>query len=184
MTGDLKTGMTRRAQSSKELLRTRPFVIDEVSYLHPSGKEIVRTVVRHPGAVVMLPIDNDGRVVLVRQYRWSVDCALLELPAGTREINEEPLATAKRELAEEIGKSATEWISLGELFPAPGFCDEKQFIFLAKGLSEASAEGDEDEEIEVVHMTIEELDAAIRENQIQDGKTLATILLARSHGLI
>ena len=174
----------KRIQTRKEILATRNFKIVGVSYDLPNGKKIERTVVDHIGAVVMLPIREDGRILMVRQYRWPIEETLLELPAGTREIGEEPLITAQRELAEEVGCQASSWEFLGELFPAPGFCSEKQFCYIARELSEKRAQGDEDEDIEVVPMTLGEVEAAIASNEIKDGKTLAVLGLARARGLL
>jgi ADP-ribose pyrophosphatase len=179
----MKISKSSRIQARKEILSARSFKILNISYDLPNGKKIERTVVDHIGAVVILPIREDGRILMVRQYRWSIEESLLELPAGTREVGEDPLPTAQRELAEEVGCQASSWEFLGELFPAPGFCSEKQFCYLARGLSEKTAEGDEDEEIEIVPMTREEIEAAIASNEIKDAKTIAVLGLARAKGV-
>jgi len=180
----MSTQTPRPILARKEVLSTRSFRVAEIAYDHPGGKRIERSVVEHIGAVVILPIRGDGKIVMVRQYRWSVCEWLLELPAGTREIGEEPLITAQRELAEEIGCQATSWNYLGELLPAPGFCSERQHCYLAQGLSEKKAEGDEDEEIEIIPMTLKELESAITSNEIKDSKTIAVLGLARAKGLL
>ena len=177
-------GGKREIERRSEVLKARSFTVNNIAYRHPSGKMIERTVVDHIGAVVILPVSGDGRIMMISQYRWSVAEVLLELPAGTREVGEEPLLTAQRELAEELGCAATSWDFLGELFPAPGFCSERQFCYLARNLSEKSAAGDEDEEIEVTPMTLEEIDVAIRDNRIKDAKTIAVLGLARARGFL
>lgn len=174
----------RSIKTEQRLLETRGFAVDEIRYTHPSGKRIKRAVVRHPGAVIILPITAQGEMVLVRQFRWSVQTFLLELPAGTCELGEEPLSTAQREIQEEIGFAAHTWESLGTLFPAPGFCDEKQYVYLAQNLSPSRREGDEDEEIEVVTLSMPEVRGLIEAGHIQDGKTLATIGLAVARGIL
>jgi ADP-ribose pyrophosphatase len=174
----------RSIKTEQQLLVTRGFSVDEIGYTHLSGKEIRRAVVRHPGAVIVLPLTAHGEIVFVRQFRWSVQTVLLELPAGTCEIGEEPLVTAQREIQEEIGFAASKWESLGTLFPAPGFCDEKQFVYLAQDLSHSKYEGDEDEEIEVVTLSMSEIRGLIKAGDIKDGKTLATISLAVARGIL
>lgn len=146
------------------------------------GQEAVREVVRHPGAVVILPVLPDGRVVLVRQFRFAVGEALWELPAGTLHAGEEPWACAQRELAEETGFRG-ELIPLGAFYSAPGFCDEKLHAFLATNLNAGKTNWDEDEELELGLFTPEELAAAIGQGQIRDAKSLACLLLAQLAGL-
>lgn len=146
-----------------------------------SGHESVREVVRHNGAVVVLPVAADGSVVLVRQYRYPTGESLLEAPAGKLDVaGESPAACAARELAEETGLAAGSWRWLGEFYTAPGFSDELLRCFLATDLGPvAGAAVDDDEIDEVVRLTPAELDAAIRDHHIRDAKTLAIILLAR-----
>jgi len=151
----------------------------------PSGNEALREVVRHKGAVVVLPLHENGRVELVRQYRYPPDEILIELPAGKLDPGEQPGECARRELAEETGWRAGEIHELGSFFTTPGFSDEVLHAFVATGLEPApDARPDPDEEIEIVTMTIDEVLAACRDGRIHDGKTLAVLLLARLHGWI
>ena len=113
----------------------------------------------------------------MRQHRWAVQRELLELPAGTLEQGEEPEATARRELIEEAGYAASTWKLLGRFFTAPGFCTEYMHAFLATDLTPAQADGDEDEEIEVVTLTLDESLARIDANEIEDAKSLAALHL-------
>lgn len=147
-----------------------------------NGREAVREVVRHPGAVVILPVLPDGRVVLVRQFRFAVGESLLELPAGTLHPGEPPAACASRELAEETGYRG-EVVPLGEFFSAPGFCDEKLFCFFARCFRKGETDLDEDEEVEVVLVGPEELASAVARGHIRDAKSLACLSLAHIRGL-
>ncbi|MEW6364409.1 MAG: NUDIX hydrolase [Acidobacteriota bacterium] len=146
-----------------------------------NGVETIREVVRHPGASLVVPLLDDGRVVLVRQYRYAVAEMLLELPAGKLDAaGEEPLACAQRELAEETGYAALTWIPLGDFYTTPGFTDEKIHCFLAAGLLPAQGRSaDEDESIEVVPVAMTEAVELVRRGAIRDAKTIAALLLAQ-----
>ncbi|UUM32708.1 NUDIX hydrolase [Vibrio japonicus] len=151
----------------------------------PNGKDIVHTTIAHPGAAVILPISEDGKIVMVNQFRPSLHKWLLELPAGTLESPENVEECAKRELEEETGFSAKEFIALGQVTPLAGFCDEIQYLFVAKGLSETCRyECDDDEVIEVVHLSIEELEQKIVNDEITDAKTIACVSKAKLCGYI
>jgi ADP-ribose pyrophosphatase len=134
-----------------------------------------REVVRHPGAVAIVAIDRADQVTLVRQLREPTGKRLVELPAGTREPDEEPLATAKRELVEEAGLCGGTWRLLATFFSTPGFCDELVRVYLAEGVEETERQPQEDEEIELVRVAVGELGSLLPE--IQDAKTLVGLLL-------
>jgi ADP-ribose pyrophosphatase len=146
-------------------------------FRHADGEEVTREKVWHPGAVGILPVD-ETQVWLTRQPREAVGAtASLEIPAGKLDVEgEEPLATAKRELAEEIGKQAARWEELFVFYTSPGFSDERVWLYLATELSEAGepAEADEDERIEIVPWPLERLDDAIA--ACQDSKSLIALL--------
>ena len=143
------------------------------------GEEAVREFVRHPGSVAMVAHDGE-RVYLVRQPREPVDeQEVLELPAGKLDAEGEgPLETAKRELAEEIGKAASDWELLKTYYASVGFTDERIWIYLATGLSDAQAEAEENERIEIEAVPLAELDALI--DRVVDGKTLVGLMLLRT----
>jgi 8-oxo-dGTP pyrophosphatase MutT (NUDIX family) len=145
------------------------------------GEEADREIVAHPGAVGVVAHDGE-RLFLVRQPREAVDDpALLELPAGKLdEEGEDPLDTAKRELAEEIGKGAHSWQRLTSFYTSPGFADEECHLFLATDLFDQSAEAADEERIEVVEVPLSELNQVIRE--CRDAKTLAGLLWLRAYG--
>jgi 8-oxo-dGTP pyrophosphatase MutT (NUDIX family) len=134
-----------------------------------------REIVRHPGAVAIVAVDAEQRVTLVRQLREAPRKRLLELPAGTREPDEEPLATAKRELVEEAGLGGGEWRLAASFYSTPGFCDELVRVFVAEGVEETERAPQDDEEIELVRVPVAELEALLP--QIEDAKTLAGLLL-------
>jgi ADP-ribose pyrophosphatase len=140
--------------------------------------------VRHPGAVVLLPCHTDGTLLVLKQYRYSLRQVLLEFPAGTLQPGEAPFMCAKRELAEEVGQTAARWESLGELHPAPGFCNEVQYCFFATQLSPCEAQRDEDELIEVMPMRSAAVEQAIRDGRMTDGKSIAVYTRAKLRGLI
>lgn len=144
----------------------------------PNGRRFGREIVEHPGAVVMVPIDSGGNVVLVRQYRRAADCDLLELPAGTLHVGESPEATVLRELAEEIGRTAGRIDRLGAFYAAPGYSTELLHCFLCRDLTEAPAEPEEDEAIDVVPISVPDLLTRVQRGEIHDAKTLAAVLLA------
>ena len=149
--------------------------VDEIEV--KDGLNVRREVVAHPGAVVMLPVDSEGRILWIRQHRWAAQRSLLELPAGTLEPGEEPEATARRELIEEVGYAAATWERLGGFFTAPGFCSEYLHAYLATSLTEEHADGDEDEDIEVIPLTLDESLARIDAGEVEDAKSLSAVLL-------
>jgi len=134
-----------------------------------------REIVRHPGAVAIVAVDRVGNVTLVRQFREAAGKRLLELPAGTREPDEDPLATAKRELVEEAGLAGGDWRLAATFFSTPGFCDELVRIYIAEDVEETERAPQDDEEIEVVRVPAVELESML--SQIEDAKTLAGLLL-------
>jgi ADP-ribose pyrophosphatase len=146
-------------------------------FRHADGEEVTREKVWHPGAVGIIAVD-DKHVWLTRQPREAIDeSASLEIPAGKLDVEgEAPLATAKRELSEEIGKCAEEWDEVLSFYTSPGFTDERVWLYLARGLSdeEGEAEADENERIEIVPWSLDSLDDAIA--QCEDSKSLIALL--------
>ena len=136
-----------------------------------------REIVEHPGAVAIVAVDGEGCVALVRQLREATRTYLLELPAGTAEPGEEPLETARRELKEECGLTGGEWRELAVFWTTPGFCRERMHLFAAEGVERGEAAPAEDEELELVHWPVAEIDRRL--GQIEDAKTLAGLLLYR-----
>lgn len=144
----------------------------------PDKKYSKREIIEHPGAVAMIPITEEGNILLVRQYRKAVEDFLLEIPAGKLEVNEEPKETATRELKEEIGMDPKKLTYLSEFYSSPGYCDEKIHLFLAEDLEEGDFEKEEGEFLEVVEHSIEELIKMVSMGDIVDSKTIIGIFLA------
>jgi ADP-ribose pyrophosphatase len=134
-----------------------------------------REIVEHPGAVAVVAVDGEGYVTLVRQLREPARKRLLELPAGTAEPGEEPLETARRELAEECGLRGGDWRELAVFWTTPGFCRERMHMFAAEGVERGEASPAADEELELVRWRVPEISERLGE--VEDAKTLAGLLL-------
>ena len=143
-----------------------------------NGKEAWREVVHHSGASAVVAIDEENRIIMEKQFRYALNDYLLEIPAGKLDAGEDPLVCAKRELEEETGIIASEWISLGTIATSPGFCNEVIHLYVAKGLSKGEIHWDEDEYVEVERYTFDELLQRIKEEKIKDSKSLSALLLA------
>ena len=171
--------MPERTLSSHLAFRGRLLAlrVDEVEL--ESGRHAVREVVEHPGAVAILAYDGE-RLAMVRQWRQAAGAELLEIPAGTREPGEDPLLTARRELAEECGLAAAGWEEGPTFYTAPGFSTELLTLFLATDLHPVDAEAPDDEALERSWLPLPEAVAAIEAGTIRDAKSLVAILwLAR-----
>lgn len=142
----------------------------------PNGRTASREVVRHPGGVAVLPLDKDGMVTLVQQYRYPLHQVLLELPAGKLDPGEDHRAAAVRELEEETGLQAGELQYLGCLLASPGFSDERLHMYLARDLRRSVSHPDEDEFLNVVTMPFEALLRQVMEGTLEDAKTVAATL--------
>jgi len=143
----------------------------------PDGNTAVRECIRHPGAVLILAQRDDQCILFVRQFRYPVGEALLELPAGRIDPGEALQDCAQRELVEETGYRAREWQRLGSIHPCVGYSDERIEIFLARGLVEVGAQPDADEFLEILHLSIDEAEQAARDGRITDAKTLCALFL-------
>ncbi|MGB9885897.1 MAG: NUDIX hydrolase [Moorellales bacterium] len=170
MVGEEKTLDSRRIFSGRVIgLR-----VDRVAL--PSGGESLREIVEHRGAVVIAAVNERQEVMLVRQYRKAVEEVLWELPAGTLEPDEEPLACARRELKEETGLEAREWQLLVQFYSSPGFCTERLYLFMATGLTEGRQATDTDENLTCHWVPLEQAWAMARRGEIADAKTLVGLL--------
>lgn len=172
-----------KIKSSKIKLETSRFSVESLEYTLDGPRVYTKEVIRHPGAVVILALEDNGNQVFVRQPRVALEDFSLELPAGTRNKNEDPLLCAKRELAEEAGLAAREWGSLGEIYPAPGFCDEKLFLYVASGLSEFHLPQDPEERISVLRFSPDQVLKMVLDGSLKDAKSLALLFRARVAGI-
>jgi len=160
--------------------RVFDIIVDDVEY--PSGNPSVREVARHAGGAVIVPLLDDGRLLLIRQHRYPLDEVIWELPAGKLDRGEDPLHCAKRELEEETGYAASGWTLLNSIFTTPGFCDEVLHIYLARGLSRTPGgrRPEEGEETMTVHeVPFDEAVGMIARKEIRDGKSICGILQAK-----
>ena len=157
--------------------RVLEFRVDTVEL--PDGSLATRELVHHPGGVAVVPVDDDGYVYLVRQWRKPYEEAVLEIPAGKRDKDEAPLTGAVRELGEETGLVAEKYTDLGSFYPSPGYVDEVIYLYMATGLKKGDAHPDDDEYVETERIHIDTLVQMIMNNEIKDGKTIAAILKAK-----
>lgn len=165
------------AMKSRELLLTAAkFRVARLRFEGPEGQEIMRDVVEHPGAAVILPLLDDGRVVMIRNLRRTVGKVLWELPAGTLEDGEPPEVCAAREVEEETGYRAGSLEPLTEFYTSPGVLNERMYGFLATDLERTSQALDESEEIEVFPIPQWQVRDMVKDGHIEDGKTIALLL--------
>ena len=153
--------------------------------LLPNGKTALREVCEHVGGVGVLPIDRDGNVILVRQFRYPYDTELLEIPAGKLDHGEgESIADCgARELKEETGCTAARLVPLGCVYPSPGFLTEVVHLFAALDLTEGEMQPDEDEFVELVRLPLAEVEAMVERDEIRDAKTVVALYRAKLKGL-
>lgn len=163
---------------SEELFAGPAFGVRRDRIRTEDGQETLRDVVDHPGAVTMVPVDDDGRLWFVRQYRHPTGEVLLEFPAGTLEEGESSQDCALRECREEIGMQPAQLDLLASFYLAPGYSSELNHLYLARGLTRAPLEGDEEETIEVERYTVDEVYDLIASGILRDAKTLAGLLLS------
>ncbi|UCF61043.1 MAG: NUDIX hydrolase [Anaerolineaceae bacterium] len=171
--------MKYRVNRTEQVFQGKIFAvrIDQVD--KPTGETMRVDVVEHHDAVVLIPVDDEGRIWFVQQYRHPTGKRLLELPAGTLDPGEEPEVGAVRECREEIGMSPGQLTPLGGAFLAPGYSTEYLHFYLAKDLSEAPLTPDHDEDLNIERLTWDEATARIPQGELEDAKSLAGLFLAR-----
>lgn len=168
--------MREKITSTQPIYDGRIVKLDVHQVELPDGATSEREVIRHPGAVAIVPLDSDHNTYLVRQYRIAADKITVEVPAGTLEPNEPPLTCAERELQEEIGYRAGSMQAMGGFFVAPGYTTEYIHLFLGTELVHDPLPGDDDEFIEVVKVSLAEARTWIDSGKIDDSKTIASLL--------
>lgn len=170
--------LTEHELTSLAVYDGRLLHVREDRVLLPNGKEATREYIVHPGAVVVVPLLDDGNVLLVRQFRYPLRREFFELPAGKIDPGEEPLLCGQRELLEETGFVAANWHCLTTIHPCIGYSDERILIYLARGLSERGHQRDEDEFLDNVPMPLEEAMEWVRAGRISDVKTMVGLFWA------
>jgi len=166
---------------SETLLQGRAFKIRRDQLKTPDGRETMFEIIEHGGSVIIIPIDADGNLLFVRQYRHAAGRDLLELPAGTRDDNEPFEVCAAREIREETGMEAGNLQKVGEFYLAPGYSTEFMVVYLATDLKHNPLEADDDEFLEVEKIPVGEVVQRVERGEIPDAKSLAALLLARSY---
>ncbi|WP_078380096.1 NUDIX hydrolase [Sutcliffiella halmapala] len=158
--------------------------VEEVTL--PNGKTSKREIIKHPGAVAVIALTDEGKIVMVRQYRKAMERALVEIPAGKLEKGEEPIATAKRELQEETGYTCESLTPLLSFYTSPGFADELVHLFIANGLHKDTQEHhlDEDEFVDLLEVSIEEAQGMIETQEIFDAKTAYAVQYLQLQALL
>jgi ADP-ribose pyrophosphatase len=180
---DRKRGrsVTFKMIKSEVLFQGRVFKIRRDYVEAPGGRETKFDIVEHGGSVILIPVDNEGNILFVRQPRYAVGVDLLELPAGTREGDEPFMECAAREVREETGMEAGVLKKVGQFYLAPGYSTEYMEVFLATDLKENPLEADEDEFLTLVKIPLKEAFAMAEHGDMPDSKSLAALLLARPH---
>ena len=164
-----------RILNREELLKARNFKVARITLQNDEGKEFKRELIEHPGAACVIPMLDDDTVLMVEQWRVGARKWMIEIPAGTLEDGEDPMACAARELEEETGYKAGKLEHLFTMYPSPGILDEKMFIFMARDLTKTQTNFDEDEQIVTKPMSFRELRIQLKANNIKDGKTIAAL---------
>lgn len=163
----------------KKQYQGHAFQVEKVEIRLPDGKTRYFDLVVHNGAVTLVPVDDQGNIWFVRQYRVGSSSELLELPAGTLDPGEDPLVCARREIREEIGMAADRMTKLGEMYLAPGYSSEFMHVYLAQGLSHDPLDPDADEFLQTEIIPIEKAYEMAARGEIRDSKSLAALLLAK-----
>lgn len=172
--------MSSRCKESSVVHEGRVFVLHRDRVTLPNGIDTTLDIIRHPGAAAIVPVTAQGNVLLIRQFRYAMNGNIWEIPAGTMEPGELPLACARRELGEEIGFSANRWHKLVDLMPLPAYSDEIIHLYRAEDLFPVKQHLDADEIIEMHEFHYEEALEMIRKGVIRDAKTIAGLMLAKS----
>jgi ADP-ribose pyrophosphatase len=164
---------------SERVFQGRVFSVDRDRVKMPNGRTVTVDVVRHSRSVVLVPVPEPGKLILVRQYRYAVNAFLWELPAGSVDEGESPEEAARRECHEEIGLVPSTTVRLGAMYPTPGYCDEEMVFFRLSGLekTDEKAAVDEDEDIETKVFDLRDVREMLRRGEIQDMKTLVGLTL-------
>jgi len=176
--------MPSRCHESTIVHRGRVFTLHRDQITLPNGVATTLDIIRHPGAAAIVPLTDRGQVLLIRQYRYAIDAHIWEIPAGTMEPGESPLACAQRELTEEIGVYARSWHKLGAIAPLPAYSDETIHLYCAQDLHPAEQHLDPDEILEIHEFPYGEALEMIRAGRIRDAKTISGLMMAQSRTML
>lgn len=166
---------------TREIYNGRLIRLNRETVSLPNGNDVDLDIVHHPGGAVVVALNDENEVCMLRQFRHAAGGVIWELPAGCIDAGEAaPLATARRELEEEAGLLARDWQDLGSIYTTPGFCDEVLYLYLARHLETTSTDHGEDELIEVQWLPMSEALRMVMENEVRDGKTVAGLFKARA----
>ncbi len=163
-------------QSPKKIFQAKRFAIEEVEELLPDGSRLIRNIVRHPGAVVILPLVDNDHVCMIRTYRVAIDRWHLELPAGTLDKSLSPIETARQELKEETGYSASMLTHIHTFAMSPGILDEKMYFFVAECLTAGDTARESGEQMDNTVFSWSQIDNLLRDKKIYDAKSLVCLL--------
>jgi ADP-ribose pyrophosphatase len=172
-----RSSLGARTLEHRRLYEGQVLALDLDQVEEPGGVRAAREVVRHRGSVAALPVHADGRIVLIRQYRYAVDQLVWEVPAGRLDPGETPEEGARREVEEEVGIRAGHLEPISVFYTTPGFCDETMHLFRATDLLEVPARPEADERIEARSFALDEALGMIRQGEVREGKTLVAVLL-------
>jgi ADP-ribose pyrophosphatase len=173
--------MNFKIKNSEIKFHGKVFDLRVDNIIYNSGNEGIREVAVHPGGAVVVAANGNGKIIFVKQYRYPLDKALIELPAGKLEKNEDPIHCAIRELEEETGYSSGKIEKLGSIFTTPGFCTEELHIYLAKDLNPGNHNREEGEfGMQIFEFTLDEIEDKIKTAEIQDSKTICGIYMYRN----
>lgn len=173
--------MSYEVKSSETIYKGKVFILEKDIITLPDGRETVRETIRHGGAAAMIPIDNEGKIIFVRQYRHSARKEVLEIPAGTIENGEDPYDCAVREIQEETSYKAGKMTFLLKMYSAIGFCSEVIHIYIAENLEKGKFNMDDDEFITTERYTLDESINLIHKGEICDSKTITAIFAYKDY---
>lgn len=168
-----------KTKESTDIFEGRILHVKKDTVILPNGNESTREIIRHVGAVCVIPVTDEGNVIIERQFRYPINEVITEIPAGKLDSAlEDRLSAAKRELLEETGITADEWIDMGIYYPAAAYSDEKITMYLARGLHKGTQKLDDDEFLNIEEVPLKDLVEKVMSGEITDGKTQVTVLKA------
>ncbi len=171
----MSSNLNEEIVSTRSVFKGKVIQLDIDNVQLPNGKLAEREVVHHPGAVGILAVNSNKKVILIKQFRRAIERITIEIPAGKLEKNENPLDCAYRELKEETGYTATFMEKISQIYTSPGFADEIIHIYKAEGLQKGDSLPDEDEFVEMIELSLDEIDELIKNGEIMDSKTLVAL---------